>query len=160
MTASAILSFIDMSDSIIHQIFAFSFQKSVSDHFQPHHDHLLPWRLFHRTNRPPLSFSLSSLSLSLILLWLFIELWLTLTHQPPLSSVSHLLLLPKYTFEVIPSAGGRPSSLLIPVTSPASAVSTSGRKPLQQLSEVGPVSRTGRGGRWGCGWGGFQPSGP
>lgn len=35
------------------------FPKVFSDHSQPHHDHLLPWQLSHRTNRPPLSLSLS-----------------------------------------------------------------------------------------------------
>lgn len=46
--------------AIMHLLYVFALSPKVfSDHSQPHHDHLLPWQLSHRTNRPPLSLSLS-----------------------------------------------------------------------------------------------------
>lgn len=60
--------------------------KVVCDHSQPHHDHLLPWQLSHRTNRPPLPLSIFfflSLTLSL-----FIVFVVTPPH-PSVTAITH-----------------------------------------------------------------------
>lgn len=75
------------SSGILYQLHesVLSYQKSFLVNFQPHHDHLLPWQLSHRTDRPPLSFLLS-LALSLFLCCSPLSLsWLPLTHQSLLS---------------------------------------------------------------------------